>query len=81
MYFIYIIRCTEGRYYIGSTENIEQRIKQHNSKQFSCWTSRYNQWELVYSEQFNTRKDALIREKQIKSYKGGRAFLKLVNGF
>ena len=65
MYYIYIIKCIEGRYYVGSTENVECRIQQHNSKQFKSWTSRYNQWELIYSEQFSTRKEALTREKQI----------------
>ncbi len=79
MYYIYIIKCIEGRYYIGSTENVECRIQQHNSKQFKSWTSRYKQWELIYSEQLSTRKEALTREKQIKSFKGGRAFLKLIS--
>jgi len=78
MYFVYIIKCIEGRFYIGSTENIEHRLSQHNSKLLKCWTNRYNQWQLVYSEGFSTRKDALLREKQIKSYKGGNAFKKLI---
>ena len=71
MYFVYIIRCAEGRYYIGSTEDIEKRVAQHNSKQYKGWTNRFNEWKLVYSESFSTRREALIREREIKKMKGG----------
>ena len=78
MYFVYIIRCAEGRYYIGSTEDIEKRVAQHNSKQYKGWTNRFNEWKLVYSESFSTRREALIREREIKKMKGGRSFKALV---
>ena len=78
MYHVYIIQCKECRFYIGSTENIEKRLEQHNSKQFRGWTNRYNEWKLVYSESFNTRTEALKRERQVKKMKGGLAFKMLV---
>ena len=78
MYYMYIIRSECGKYYIGSTDNIEKRLKQHNSKQFKGWTNRYDNWILVYKECFNSRTEALIREKEVKAMKGGNEFKKLV---
>ena len=78
MFYVYVIQAKEGRFYIGSTEDITKRLQQHNSKQFRGWTNRFNDWKLVYSEQFDTRTDAIKREKQIKSMKGGKAFKMLV---
>jgi len=78
MYYVYIIKSKEGRFYTGSTQDIQKRLLQHNQKTFKCWTNRFNDWKLVYSEAFQTRTEALIREKQIKKMKGGREFKKLV---
>jgi predicted GIY-YIG superfamily endonuclease len=77
-YQVYIIRCREGRYYIGSTMDVERRIAQHNSKTYRCWTNRYNDWMLVYRESFQTRREAVIREKEIKRMKGGIQFKTLL---
>ncbi|MDD2565527.1 MAG: GIY-YIG nuclease family protein [Candidatus Gracilibacteria bacterium] len=81
MFYIYIIKSEEGKFYIGETDNIEKRLNQHNSKEFRGFTSGYNNWLVIYSESFATKKEALIREKEIKSYKGGYKFKKLVNVF
>jgi len=78
MYYVYIIKSESGRYYTGSTDNPEKRLKQHNSKQFKGWTNRYNNWKLVHLEKFKTRKEAIQREKAIKAMKGGIQFKKLV---
>jgi len=66
MFYVYIIKSKEGRYYIGSTENIEKRLQQHNSIENKGWTSRFTDWKLVYSETYQIRKQAIIRERQIK---------------
>ena len=79
MYFIYILRSEEGRYYIGSTGDVEKRIYQHNSKKYKSWSSRYNNWALIHKEEFVTRREALIREKEIKGYKGGEAFKRIIS--
>ena len=78
MFYVYIIQAREGRYYIGSTENILKRIEQHNSKKFKGWTNRFNDWKLVYYESFLSRTEAIKRERQIKRMKGGTAFKKLI---
>ena len=79
MYFIYIIESLIViRYYIGSTENLEIRLSAHNSGKVKS-TRAYKPWELVYTERFDTKSEAIKRERQIKSYKGGNAFKKLLN--
>lgn len=78
MYYVYILKNEEGRYYIGSTSNIEKRLKKHNAGG-SKWTSRYRPWNLTYSENFELKTNAIRREKQIKSYKGGNEFKKMIN--
>jgi putative endonuclease len=79
MYFIYIIKSLiVTRYYIGSTEDLERRLSDHNSGKVKS-TKAYKPWKLVYSERFDTKSAALKRERQIKSYKSGNSFKKLVN--
>ncbi len=61
-------------YYYGSTENIEKRLQEHNSG-FGKYTSKYAPWELVYFECFETRSEAVKREKYFKTGVG-REFIK-----
>ncbi|MBA4250930.1 MAG: endonuclease [Chlorobiaceae bacterium] len=76
MYFVYILRSNLfGRYYIGSTEDVEKRLRVHNSSQ-AKWTKRYQPWELVYQEKFETRSEAVRRERELKSLKNIEKFLK-----
>jgi putative endonuclease len=78
MYFVYIIKSLIVlRYYIGSTENVDRRLSDHNSGKVKS-TKAYKPWEIVYLERFDIKSYALKREKQIKSYKSGNAFKKLL---
>ncbi|MDO8269107.1 MAG: GIY-YIG nuclease family protein [Candidatus Levybacteria bacterium] len=77
MYYLYILKNQTGKYYIGSTINVSERLKRHNSGG-SNWTSKYKPWDLVYIEEFGTKSEAIKREKVVKSYKGGNAFFKLI---
>lgn len=78
MWFVYIIRNdTNKRFYIGVTKDIKRRITEHNrSKRRSV--THFGKYYLIYSEIFCMLKQARAREKQIKSYKGGNAFKKLL---
>ena len=73
IHYVYILKNNEGNHYIGSTTNLERRIKDHNSNK-SKWTKKKGPWHLVYSETYSNKKSAFLREKQIKRYKGGKAF-------
>jgi len=56
------------KYYIGHTENMQTRLQQHNSG-ISTFTSKANDWHLVYSEPFATQELAKAREIEIKKKK------------
>ena len=75
VYAIYNRRCQ--KIYIGQTEDLATRLKLHQEKAFeNSFTSKFEGvWELIYSEPAAERKSALVREKQLKSYRG-RQFLK-----
>ena len=67
---VYILKSkSNNRYYIGSTKNLEKRLNYHNSDR-ARWTKRYQPWVLVHSESFETRSEAVKREKFLKSLKG-----------
>lgn len=56
----------DGRIYVGFTEDLERRIKEHNSGKTSS-TKAWVPWELLYSEKVSTRIEARNREKYLKS--------------
>jgi len=78
-HFVYIIRSLkDGRYYIGESSDINVRLKEHNEGWVKSTRTRVP-FVVVYTETHESRASALKREKQIKSYKGGSAFKKLLN--
>jgi len=80
MYTVYIIKSEKNeRYYVGFTNNIGDRLSHHNSGATTS-TRSGRPWSIVYREQFSDKKSAWLRERQIKKYKGGEAFKKLING-
>jgi len=66
-----------SRYYIGCTKDLKIRLGRHNSGATRS-TKPYRPWKLVYWEKFATKTEARKRENQIKSYKHGEAFKKLI---
>ena len=67
------------RYYIGSTDDLASRVSRHQRGGVPS-TRPYLPWVLVYHEEFSTRGEAQKREYQVKSYKGGEAFKRLITG-
>ena len=75
---IYILKSSiSNKYYIGHTQNLDKRLERHNTG-FSQYTKKFMPWKLIYTEDFETRGEAIKREKQIKRYKGGEAFKRLI---
>ena len=75
MFFAYVVRSVSTGYlYKGHCQNLEERLKQHNSGVTES-IKTYIPFELVYFESFETREEAIIREKYFKSA-AGRRFLK-----
>jgi putative endonuclease len=74
-YFAYVLYSPDfNRFYKGSCENLEERVKQHNHG-YTASTKPFIPWELVYFEEFESRMEAVKREKYFKSA-AGRRFLK-----
>ena len=72
MFRIYIIFSQSlQRYYVGSTDNVEKRLQEHNSGK-SKSTRAGVPWNLVHTEWFPTRSEAVLRERKIKARGIGR---------
>lgn len=68
-FFVYILKCSDGTYYTGCTNNLERRIRQHNnSKKGAHYTKIRRPVSLKYSEIFTTLLEARRREAEIKKY-------------
>ncbi len=76
-WFVYTIYNNKSnKIYVGQTTNLERRLIEHNKKLGKHYTAgTEGEWKLIYKEKQNSRKDAIKREKQLKSYKG-RQFVK-----
>lgn len=69
MFYVYILQCCDQSYYTGHSDNLENRIYQHQNKIIpSCYTSTRLPVKLVYSQTFATREEALAAEQQIKGW-------------
>ncbi len=79
MFYTYILQSAKnGRYYIGSTSNLGKRLAEHNRGK-SLSTRANIPYKIIYFEEYENRSLAQKREYEIKSYKGGNAFKKLLN--
>ncbi|MBT4123876.1 MAG: GIY-YIG nuclease family protein [Candidatus Pacebacteria bacterium] len=65
-WFIYILKCGDGSLYTGSTNDLEARVKKHNSGSGAKYTRSHLPVILVYSEKFSNRSLASKREAEIK---------------
>lgn len=66
MNYTYILRCSDGTYYCGWTNDIENRLKTHNAGRGSKYMKVWLPVELVYYEEFETKEEAMSREWHIK---------------
>ncbi|GAA4775354.1 hypothetical protein GCM10023219_23540 [Stakelama sediminis] len=64
-FWTYILRCADGRYYTGQTDDLERRVSEHHHGGFSDFTSRRRPVALVWSQEFPTRTEALEAERRI----------------
>ena len=79
-FFVYILFSKVlDRYYVGYTGNLEDRMRDHQSG-ISTYTSKADDWVLVYSEEYASREEARAREKAIKKKKSRKYIEWLVNG-
>ena len=77
MFTVYAIwNPDHNKVYIGQTQDISERLEMHNTHTLEGYTSRFSgTWKLIYQENADSRTNALIREKQLKSFRG-REFIR-----
>ena len=80
LHYVYILQSLKDKkYYIGETVDVAARLLFHNAGRQRSTRNRIP-FIIIITEEFETRQAALIREKQIKSWKGGNSFKKLISG-
>lgn len=67
-FWAYIIRCSDGLYYTGHTDDLDRRIAEHQKGALPGFTSIRRPVELMWSESFQTREEALIAEAKVKNW-------------
>ena len=81
MYYNYVLQSIKnGSFYIGFTNNLRNRLQRHNGKQILS-TKRYTPWKLIYHEACLDEKDALRREKYLKTTQGSRLLKRRLKEF
>ena len=67
-FWVYLLRCSDGSFYSGHTDNLEARLNQHQQGLCCDWTGRRLPVELVWCEAAPTRDEALAFERRIKGW-------------
>ena len=68
MAYMYILKCSDDSYYVGSTIDLQKRIAEHNMGVGAKYTKRRLPVRLVYCEEYENVKDAFLREKQVQGW-------------
>ena len=66
--YMYILKCKDNTYYVGSTDNLTLRIEEHNKGEGCEYTRDRRPLQLVYYEECFNIKDAFLREQQVKGW-------------
>ena len=75
MYYVYVLQSdTTGHLYVGQTKDLSNRVSAHNDG-LARYTRSRGPWTLVHSEEYETRGEAMVRERQLKGGQG-REWLK-----
>ncbi|TPE62441.1 GIY-YIG nuclease family protein [Sandaracinobacter neustonicus] len=64
----YILRCADNSYYVGHTDNLEQRLAEHQAGTFGGYTAQRRPVTLLWAQSFQTRDDAFAAERQLKGW-------------
>jgi len=69
-FYVYILRTSGNTLYTGQTNDLERRMKEHKSKnsQSAKYVRNFKSFELIYSEKYATRKEAMVREAYLKTW-------------
>ncbi|MGE0735258.1 MAG: GIY-YIG nuclease family protein [Alphaproteobacteria bacterium] len=69
MAFVYMLKCRDGSFYVGSTRtSLAARVAEHNAGTFGGYTARFRPVELVWQQEFAQVTDAIAAERQLKGW-------------
>ena len=68
VYYVYILRCADDSFYVGSAQDLDTRVKAHNDGRGAAYTFKHRPVHLVYSETFDSEIQAVTRERQLKHW-------------
>jgi predicted GIY-YIG superfamily endonuclease len=66
-YYVYILLCKDGSYYTGYAKDVKRRFERHKKGQGARYTRMHKAEKVVYVEEFDSRSEAMKREREIKS--------------
>ncbi|HVP05597.1 MAG TPA: GIY-YIG nuclease family protein [Dehalococcoidia bacterium] len=78
-FYVYILHCSDGSFYVGHTDNLEARLIAHRRRVFCGYTAKRLPVRLVYQDTFPTREEAFAAERQIKGWSRAKK-LSLIQG-
>ena len=79
MAWMYILECADGSYYVGSTNDLERRLLEHQEGRGARYTTKRLPVRLVYTEEYSFAAEAFEREKQVQNWSRAKREA-LING-
>ena len=71
MFYTYVLYSEQfQKIYVGYTSDIEGRLSAHNHPSNKGWTKSYQPWRILFYEEYENQREAIIREKELKTGKG-----------
>ena len=82
MYYVYILYATRyNKSYVGYTHDVEKRIEEHNFTAIKGYTISYRPWALIHTEAFETKTEAIKKEKYYKTGVGREIIKGMIEDF
>ena len=66
MFTVYILRTDKNTLYTGQTKDLATRLREHTARKGARYLRKFKSFELVYTEKFETRSEAMRREHELK---------------
>ena len=67
-FWVYMLRCPDGSYYVGHTDDIEKRVTEHQTGAGCGYTATRRPVRVVFTEEFPSREEAIAAERQLKGW-------------
>jgi len=78
---MYILKCADGSFYTGSTNNLERRLWEHQNRKGANYTKSRLPVELVYYEEYSRIDEAFYREKQLQGWNHKKKLALIKGGY